>query len=61
MTGGGPAISSEVFNVYLYHKAFDYLETGQAAVMGLLVFVAGVILTTRFTRVLYQEGSGKDQ
>jgi multiple sugar transport system permease protein len=61
MTGGGPSISSEVFNLYLYHKAFDYLETSQAAVMGLLVFVAGVILTTRFVRVLYQEGAGKDK
>jgi len=55
LTSGGPGISSEVVNYYIYHKAFQSIETNHAAVMGFLLLIIGLVLTNIFTKSIYKE------
>ncbi|MDR7532066.1 MAG: sugar ABC transporter permease [Armatimonadota bacterium] len=45
MTAGGPGRASEVLALYLYRFGFEYLEMGQAAAVGVVLFVIILGLT----------------
>ncbi len=45
MTAGGPGRASEVLALYLYRYGFEFLEMGQAAAVGVVLFVAILGLT----------------
>lgn len=45
MTQGGPGRASEVLALYMYRIGFDYLEMGQAAAVGVVLFVVMLALT----------------
>jgi len=55
MTAGGPGIHSEVVNYYLYKQAFSFIETGQAAAIGVFILIIGFLLANIFTRFLFSE------
>lgn len=38
MTGGGPGLASEVLALYMYRLAFQFLNFGQAAAVGFILF-----------------------
>lgn len=42
---GGPAESTLVYALYLYQKAFNYLDMGYASAMGWMLFVVVLLLT----------------
>jgi multiple sugar transport system permease protein len=45
MTAGGPGRASEVLALYLYRFGFEYLEMGQAAAVGVVLFAVILGLT----------------
>ncbi len=45
MTAGGPGRASEVLALYLYRFGFEYLEMGQAAAVGVVLFLLILGLT----------------
>ncbi len=45
MTAGGPGRASEVLALYLYRYGFEYLEMGQAAAVGMVLFLIILGLT----------------
>ncbi len=45
LTAGGPGRASEVLALYLYRLGFEYLEMGQAAAVGVVVFALIFTLT----------------
>ncbi len=45
MTAGGPGRASEVLALYLYRYGFEYLEMGQAAAVGVILFLIILGLT----------------
>ncbi|MDR7400106.1 MAG: sugar ABC transporter permease [Armatimonadota bacterium] len=45
MTAGGPGRASEVLALYLYRFGFEYLEMGQAAAVGVVIFALILSLT----------------
>lgn len=45
MTAGGPGRASEVLALYLYRFGFEYLEMGQAAAVGVVIFTLILLLT----------------
>lgn len=51
MTRGGPARGTYTVLMYIYDKMFSEYQFGQAAAMGLLLFLALVALTFVYTRV----------
>ena len=50
LTGGGPSNSTELYSLYLYRNAFEYLRMGKASAMAWILFL--VILL--FTFVLFK-------
>jgi multiple sugar transport system permease protein len=50
LTGGGPSNSAELYSLYLYRNAFEYLRMGKASAMAWILFL--VILL--FTFVLFK-------
>jgi ABC-type sugar transport system permease subunit len=45
MTAGGPGRASEVLALYLYRFGFEYLQMGQAAAVGVVIFAMILALT----------------
>ncbi len=45
MTAGGPGRASEVLALYLYRYGFEFLEMGQAAAVGVVLFAIILVLT----------------
>ena len=43
LTGGGPAGATTTLPLLLYNQAFKNLDTGRAAVVGMSIFLAGII------------------
>ena len=44
MTAGGPADSTYVFALYIYHKAFKYFDLGYACALACVLFVITLLL-----------------
>lgn len=57
MTAGGPGRASEVLALYLYRFGFEYLEMGQAAAVGMVLFLIILGLTMVSFRWLGYESS----
>ncbi|MBM3471595.1 MAG: sugar ABC transporter permease [Armatimonadetes bacterium] len=57
MTAGGPGRASEVLAMYLYRFGFEYLEMGQAAAVGMVLFLIILGLTLVSFRWLGYESS----
>ena len=45
ITGGGPSKSTELYGLYLYRNAFEYLRMGKAAALAWMLFIVIVIFT----------------
>lgn len=45
LTGGGPSNSTELYALYLYRNAFEYLRMGKASAMAWLLFLVIVFFT----------------
>lgn len=45
LTGGGPSNSTELYALYLYRNAFEYLRMGKASAMAWLLFIVIVLFT----------------
>ena len=45
LTKGGPAHSTEFFNLYLYNNAFKYQKMGYASALAWILFVIILLLT----------------
>lgn len=62
MTGGGPMDSTLVYVLYIYQKAFQYLEMGYASALAWVLFLILFVLTiTQFKvsdRWVYYEAEG---
>lgn len=58
MTAGGPGRASEVLALYLYRFGFEYLEMGQAAAVGVVIFTLILLLTLLSFRWLGYGGAG---
>ena len=52
MTNGGPGTSSEVLALYMYRLAFEFLDFGQAAAVGFILFAIIFILSLMLFRAL---------
>jgi multiple sugar transport system permease protein len=52
MTSGGPGTSTEVLAFYMYRVGFDFLEFGQAAAVGFIIFLIIFAISMVFVRVL---------
>ena len=52
MTGGGPGLSSEVLALYMYRLAFQFLNFGQAAAVGFILFGTIFVLSLALFFVL---------
>lgn len=50
ITGGGPSNSTELYGLYLYRNAFEYLRMGKASALAWMLFI--VIVT--FTFILFR-------
>jgi multiple sugar transport system permease protein len=50
ITGGGPSNSTELYGLYLYRNAFEYLRMGKASALAWMLFI--VIVT--FTFILFK-------
>jgi multiple sugar transport system permease protein len=62
MTGGGPVNSTEVYVMYLYRRAFTYLEMGYGSALAwiLLVIILGLTLVQMAaSRWVYYEGGSR--
>jgi multiple sugar transport system permease protein len=46
LTGGGPAGTTTTWPLLLYNQDFTALDTGRAAVVGVAIFIAGVVSLT---------------
>lgn len=44
LTGGGPGRSTEFLTTYLYRKAFDEYNSGQAAAIGMIILAIALLL-----------------
>lgn len=56
MTSGGPGTSSEVLALYMYRQAFDFLDFGNAAAVGFILFVLIFVLSMSFVRFFRLDG-----
>ncbi|MCI9590200.1 MAG: sugar ABC transporter permease [Lachnospiraceae bacterium] len=45
LTGGGPGRSTEFLTTFLYRKAFDEYNSGQAASIGMIVLIIALVLS----------------
>jgi multiple sugar transport system permease protein len=45
VTGGGPSNSTELYGLYLYRNAFEYLRMGKASALAWMLFIVIVIFT----------------
>ena len=45
LTGGGPSNSTELYSLYLYRNAFEFLRMGKASALAWLLFIVIVIFT----------------
>ncbi len=45
LTGGGPGRSTEFLTTFLYRKAFDEYNGGQAAAIGMIILVIALVLS----------------
>lgn len=45
LTGGGPSNSTELYALYLYRNAFEYLRMGKASALAWLLFIVIVLFT----------------
>lgn len=45
ITGGGPSKSTELFGLYLYRNAFEFLRMGKASALAWMLFIVIVIFT----------------
>jgi sorbitol/mannitol transport system permease protein len=61
MTQGGPGISSANLPFYIYQRAFLGFQVGQAAVMGVVVVIATIIVFTFALRLIFTSFSGSEQ
>jgi len=52
MTAGGPGLSSEVLALYMYRLAFEFLNFGQAAAVGFILFFIMAILSLIVFKIL---------
>lgn len=55
LTGGGPAHSTEVLTVYIYHTAFKGLRMGEASSAGVFLLITALIFTIIYMRLLGRE------
>lgn len=56
LTGGGPAGTTETLTVYAYRSLFQTLQLGLGAAIGVVVFVAVMIVAAGYLRLLRREG-----
>lgn len=56
MTGGGPAHTTEILPVYIYRLAFNAFDFGPAAAASMLLFVAVLVISVFYLRMLNREG-----
>ncbi len=45
LTGGGPSNSTELYSLYLYRNAFEFLRMGKASALAWLLFIVIVVFT----------------
>ena len=43
LTGGGPAGATQTLSIYLYREAFEYMDVGYAASIGMAMLVIGLV------------------
>lgn len=60
MTGGGPVNSSDIFVTNIYRQAFKYYDFGKASAIAMMIFVATLIFTAIYSRVV-GTGEGDNQ